>query len=97
MYVASIGNNINPNLRIIISKNIVFGAKYLSFSDVDEKIKNGDFSEIENLPDLHIVNNKLDTLLHSSARSNQIEISKYLLKKGLNQTRKILMAKLRFQ
>lgn len=88
MYITPITNNRDSCLRLVVPKNTTFGTKYLSFNDADERIKKGNLAEVECLPDLYVVNNKLETLLHSSARYNQKEISKFLLQKGLNPNQK---------
>ena len=77
-----------------INKN--FSGRILTFEEIEEKIKKGDINSLKNIKDLHIVNNKLETLLHTSARYNQPEISEYLLNKKLNPNQKHIHGKTPF-
>ena len=61
-----------------------FSGHPLAYDEINERIKHGQIDKIKTLPDLFIVNTKFDTLLHSSARANQVNISRFLLSKNLD-------------
>ena len=61
-----------------------FSGHPLTYDEINEHIKRGQIEQIKTLPDLFIVNKKFDTLLHSSARANQVNISRFLLSKNLD-------------
>lgn len=65
-----------------------FGSNILLFGDIEEFIKNNDIDKIKKIPDLHLIDKKYNTLLHSSAKYNKPEISMYLLHKNLNPNQK---------
>ncbi len=71
-------------------KKISFTGKAndLLFDEVLEHIENGNIDTIKILSDLTITNENLDSLLHISADEKQIEISKFLLEKGLDLNQK---------
>lgn len=64
-----------------------FSGHPLTYDEINERIKHGQIDQIKTLPDLFIVNKKFDTLLHSSARANQVDISRFLLSKNLDPNR----------
>lgn len=86
----------NKNYYQYISKQPKFGASTLLFDNINEYIFNDDINKIKTLPDLYIVNKKQENLLHSSAKFNKYEISKYLLYKNLNPNQKNLHGKTPF-
>ena len=68
-----------------INKSISFSSNgYMSFSDIETLINNGNLKAIQKLSDLSPVNKKQENLLHISARHNQAKITKYLLQKKLS-------------
>ncbi len=64
--------------------NVNFTSRYLLFEDIDKLIQNGQIEQVRQLPDLYVINNRRESLLHSSAQNNQLEISKFLLHKKLD-------------
>ncbi len=73
---------------IVYNKSVIrFSGHSLTYDEINERIKKGQIEQIKALPDLFIVNKKFDTLLHSSARANQVDISRFLLSKNLDPNR----------
>lgn len=88
MYISALNNSyiykkidLNSDFK---TNPINFSAKNLLFDEIDEAIKNNDSQKVKELPDCFIVNKKMDTLLHSAARNNKTDISRYLLFKKLS-------------
>lgn len=73
-----------------------FSGRMLSFTEIEEKIKEGDIQTIRTLSDLSVINKKADTLLHTAARYNQKEICRYLLNKKQNPNQKNIHGKTPF-
>ena len=86
----------NKNRCQYMQKQPRFGASTLLFDNINEYIFNDDINKIKTLPDLYIVNKKQENLLHTSAKFNKYEISKYLLYKNLNPNQKNLHGKTPF-
>lgn len=93
-------NTIKPNQNYLhfhtapIQRN--FSGRVLSFTEIEEKIKEGDIHTLQTLHDLSIINKKADTLLHAGARYNQKEICRYLLNKKQNPNQKNIHGKTPF-
>ena len=89
MYITPIINNFNNNrYRINICNKQNFNGRYVSYAQLDEKIKEGDITALKNAPDVHITSNKFESLLHSSAKYDNERITRYLLKEKLNPNQK---------
>lgn len=76
--------------------NFMGNPKIMLFEDMIKLIKNGDLDAIIKLPDPHVINTELKSLLHISAEEKQFEISKNLLAKGLDLNQKSKMGKTPF-
>lgn len=96
MLVTTVGVYKNSSISRYANNHTNFGSNILLFSDIEEIIKNNDIDKIKKLPDLYMVDNKYNTLLHSSAKFNKPEISMYLLYKNLNPNQKNLHGKTPF-
>lgn len=80
--------NVSAISPIVYNKiGVRFSGRSLTYDEINERIKNGQIEQIKALPDLYIVNKKFDTLLHLSARANQVDISRFLLNKNLDPNR----------
>lgn len=89
MFIAPIGlYSANTNKFRMNKSKINFSGKYVSYNDAEELIKKGDYEGIKKLDDIHIINKRLESLLHSSAKYSQSDISRYLLNRGLNPNQK---------
>ena len=88
MQVAPIINNLNRCYYVRSYDKQNFNGKYISYAELDEKIKQGDIYSIKRAPDLSILNGKSESLLHLSARYDKEDISRYLLNKNLNPNQK---------
>lgn len=67
-----------------LNNTVNFSSRYLLYEDIDKLILNGQLDQVRQLPDLYIINNKRESLLHSSSQNNQLEITKFLLFKKLD-------------
>ena len=83
-----LGVNRNNYININHKSQVCFTAKPMYFADVEQLIKEGKLDEVSQINNLNIVNDKQETLLHTAARYNQFEITKYLLDKDFNPNQK---------
>lgn len=60
-----------------------FNGATSSFEKATQYIRQGDLAAIKTLPDVFIINKKLQSLLHISSKENTPTISQYLIKEGL--------------
>ena len=63
---------------------ITFVSRSLLFEDIDKLIQNGQLNDVKQLPDPYVINSRRESLLHSAAQNEQLEISKFLLNKKLD-------------
>lgn len=68
----------------INNRHICFSGRYVSYNEADELIKNGNYDDVKRISDIHIINNKSESLLHSAAKHSQVDISRYLLHNRLD-------------
>jgi len=90
MRVSPIYLGVNRNNYTYFNKKqeTTFSARTMLFSDIEQLIKEGKIDEVSQINNLNLVNDKQETLLHSAARYNQFEITKYLLDKDFNPNQK---------